>query len=105
VTETRVRSHGPPAERFGPRLAIKIGQTLREARAASGLSVHRVADETAISPQFLEAIESGTAVVTIQVIERIAEVVGWHWERLFFARPRCICCGGGKERPDVDVRA
>jgi len=65
-----------------------IGQRLREAREARGLSGVDLADMLGVTPQLIYAYQSGEATPSPQVMELISERLGFPLS--FFTRPALI---------------
>jgi predicted transcriptional regulator len=58
-------------------LPILVGQIIRQHRRKIGLSAEEAARRADLSVKFFREIERGTAVVTLQTVERIADAVAW----------------------------
>lgn len=65
-----------PAERQPSEAYKSIGQRLRQAREASGLSLRAIARGCELSPQALSLIEKGKSIPLVSNVEAIALVVG-----------------------------
>ncbi|TXK40088.1 helix-turn-helix domain-containing protein [Nonomuraea sp. C10] len=63
--------------------SIQIGSRLRSWRLASGLSLHKVADTSGLSPGYISQVERGLANPSLESLKRLADAVGMRIGDLF----------------------
>jgi transcriptional regulator with XRE-family HTH domain len=70
-----------------PTLRQRLGEAMAHQRQRKGLTQLELANAAEISTKYLGEVERGEANVSIDVIERIASVLGWDPYRLFATDP------------------
>lgn len=63
--------------------SVQIGSRLRSWRLASGLSLHKVADTSGLSPGYISQVERGLANPSLESLKRLADAVGMRIGDLF----------------------
>lgn len=83
----------PRASRGRGSLRVRLGVMLQRYRAHRQLTQAQLADRAELSLKYMGEVERGEANVTIEVLERIADVLNWDPWDLFSDNPRPIAEG------------
>ena len=62
---------------------VNMRNWLKELRKCAGLTMKQVADAAEISECYYSQIENGTRNASVPVAKKIADTLGFEWQRLF----------------------